>query len=73
MNNILPPPAILMHLAAGKFVTQALAAAAELNVTEQLVDGPKTHRRSPGPWECMPHHSAEAGLALARVVPTHSP
>ena len=31
-----------MHLAAGKFVTQALAAAAELNVAEQLVDGPRT-------------------------------
>jgi hypothetical protein len=33
---------MLMHLVAGKFVTQALAAAAELNVAEQLVDGPKT-------------------------------
>jgi len=44
MNDILPPPAMLMHLAAGKFVTQALAAAAELNVAEQLVDGPKTAR-----------------------------
>jgi hypothetical protein len=42
MNNNLPPPAMLMHLAAAKFVTQALAAAAELNVAEQLVDGPRT-------------------------------
>jgi len=42
MNHILPPPAMLMHLVAGKFVTQALAAAAELSVAEQLVDGPKT-------------------------------
>ena len=42
MNNALPPPAMLMHLVAGKFVTQALAAAAELSVAEQLVDGPKT-------------------------------
>ena len=42
MNNTLPPPAMLMHLVAGKFVTQALAAAAELNVAEQLVDSPKT-------------------------------
>jgi len=33
---------MLMHLVAGKFVTQALAAAAELSVAEQLVDGPKT-------------------------------
>ena len=38
MNNNLPPPAVLMHLAGGKFVTQALAAAAELDVAEQLVD-----------------------------------
>jgi hypothetical protein len=58
MNDILPPPAMLMDLAAGKFVTQALAAAAELNVAEQLVDGPKTARAAaPGadrkiwPWE----------------------
>jgi DNA-binding IclR family transcriptional regulator len=43
MNNILPPPpAMLMHLVAGKFVTQALAAAAELSVAEQLVDAPRT-------------------------------
>jgi hypothetical protein len=31
-----------MHLAGGKFVTQALAAAAELDVAEQLVDRPRT-------------------------------
>jgi O-methyltransferase/methyltransferase family protein len=42
MINPRPPPAMLMHLAAGKFVTQALAAAAELNMAEQLVNGPKT-------------------------------
>jgi hypothetical protein len=29
MNDILPPPAMLMHLAAGKFVTRALATAAD--------------------------------------------
>ena len=40
--DTLLPPAMLMHLVAGKFVTQALAAAAELNVTEQLADGPRT-------------------------------
>ena len=39
---------MLMHLAAGKFVTQALAAAAELNVAEQLVDGPKTAQEIAG-------------------------
>jgi hypothetical protein len=42
MNNNLPPQAVLMHLVAGKFVTQALAAAAELNLAEYLVDGPRT-------------------------------
>ena len=42
MNDVLPPPAVLMHLAAGKFVTQALAAAAELKLAERLVDGPRT-------------------------------
>lgn len=41
-SDTLPAPAMLMHLIAGKFVTQALAAAAELNVADQLVDGPKT-------------------------------
>jgi SAM-dependent methyltransferase len=41
-SDTLPPPAMLMHLVAGKFVTQALAAAAELNVAEQLADGPRT-------------------------------
>ena len=48
MDTILPPPAMLMHLAAGKFVTQALAAAAELSVAEQLVDGPKTAQEIAG-------------------------
>jgi len=49
MDNILPPPAMLMHLVAGKFVTQALAAAAELNLAEQLVDGPRTAQEIAGP------------------------
>jgi hypothetical protein len=34
-----------MHLVAGKFVTQALAAAAELNLAEQLTEGPKTAQK----------------------------
>src|SRR5260370_34366424 len=40
--DTLPPPAMLMHLVAGKFITQALAAAAQLNVAEQLADGQRT-------------------------------
>jgi len=40
---------MLMHLVAGKFVTQALAAAAELNLAEQLVDGPRTAQEIAGP------------------------
>ena len=48
MNNALPPPAMLMHLVAGKFVTQALAAAAELSLAEQLVGGPKTAQEVAG-------------------------
>ena len=47
-SDSLPPPATLMHLVAGKFVTQALAAAAELNVAEQLVDGPRTAQEIAG-------------------------
>jgi hypothetical protein len=47
-SDTLPPPATLMHLVAGKFVTQALAAAAELNVAEQLVDGPRTAQEIAG-------------------------
>jgi SAM-dependent methyltransferase len=47
-SDTLPPPAMLMHLVAGKFVTQALAAAAELKVTEQLVEGPRTAQEIAG-------------------------
>ena len=47
-SDTLPQPAMLMHLVAGKFVTQALAAAAELKVTEQLVEGPRTAQEIAG-------------------------
>jgi len=48
MNSVPPPPALLMQLVAGKFVTQALAAAAELSVAEQLIDGPSTAQEIAG-------------------------
>ncbi len=41
-SDTLPPAAMLRQLVAGKFVTQALAAAAELNVAEQLADGARS-------------------------------
>jgi hypothetical protein len=58
-SDTLPPPAMLMHLVAGKFVTQALAAAAELSVAEQLVDGPRTAQEIAGAMGVhAPSHSA---------------
>jgi hypothetical protein len=67
MNNTLAPPAMLMHLVAGKFVTQALAAAAELNVAEQLVDGPKTAPEIAQTLEVHPPSLYRLMRALAAV------
>ena len=66
MNNALPPPAMLMHLVAGKFVTQALAAAAELSLAEQLVAVPRPHWRSREPWECTRPRSTASCAPLLR-------
>jgi len=38
----LPPPAQLMHLVTGRYVTQAIGAVAELGIADQLKGGPRT-------------------------------
>lgn len=64
--NALPPPAALINLLSGKFITHALGAAAELGLADQLRSGP----RSAAELAQAAGADADAVYRLARALTT---